>query len=139
MNGPRDALTTRARRSASRVAAAAAGGFGCTGVLAGAFAAHALKGRLEADALAIFETAARYQLAHALALLGAAWVAQQWPGRAATVSIACFCAGIVLFSGSLYALSLSGVHALGALTPLGGVMLVAGWLALAASAIGGAA
>ena len=122
---------------APRRIAVAAGAFGCTAVAAGAFGAHALKARLEPDALAIFDTAARYQLSHALALLGAAWVAQQWPGRAAWASAACLCVGIVLFSGSLYALSLSGVRALGAITPLGGVFLLLGWLLLAWAALRG--
>lgn len=110
---------------------AAAGVFGFTGVAAGAFGAHALKSRLDPEALAVFDTAARYHLLHALALLGAAWVAQQWPGRAARASSVLFGAGILVFSGSLYALSLSGVRGLGAITPVGGLLLLAGWLALA--------
>jgi len=111
--------------------------FGLTGVAAGAFGAHALKARLDPDALAVFETGARYQLIHALALLGAAWVAQQWPGRAARLSAMLFGAGIVLFSGSLYALALSGVRGLGAITPVGGVLLLLGWLAMALAALRG--
>lgn len=112
-------------------ALAAAAVFGLTGVAAGAFGAHALKARLDPDALAIFDTAARYQMLHALALLGSAWAAHQWPGRAARASALCFAAGIVLFSGSLYVLSLSGIRWLGAITPIGGLLLMVGWLALA--------
>jgi len=112
----------------------AAGAFGFTGVGAGAFGAHALKARLDPDALAVFETAARYQLVHALALLGCAWIAREWPGRAASASVACFTVGIVLFSGSLYALGLTGIRMLGAITPIGGVFLLLGWLAVAVAA-----
>jgi uncharacterized membrane protein YgdD (TMEM256/DUF423 family) len=120
-----------------RAAVVAGALFGLTGVAAGAFGAHALKARLDPDALAVFETGARYQLIHALALLGAAWVAQQWPGRAARLSAMLFGAGIVLFSGSLYALALSGVRGLGAITPVGGVLLLLGWLAMALAALRG--
>jgi len=121
---------------ASRGAAIAGALFGLTGVAAGAFGAHALRSRLDAGALAIFDTAVRYQLVHALALLGSAWAIQQWPGRSAKTSAVLFAAGIVLFSGSLYALTLSGVALLGALTPVGGVLLLLGWLALALAAFG---
>jgi uncharacterized membrane protein YgdD (TMEM256/DUF423 family) len=104
---------------------------GASGVAAGAFGAHALRERLEAPLLAVYETAARYQLLHALALLGAGWVAQRWPGRAARLAIVLLLVGVLLFSGSLYGLALSGEHRLGALTPLGGLCLLGGWLALA--------
>lgn len=113
-----------------RLAVLAASLAGFTGVAAGAFGAHALKARLDADALAVFDTAARYQLLHALALLGSGWTARHWPGRAASLSVACFAGGIVLFSGSLYALSLTGIRVLGAITPVGGLMLLLGWLLL---------
>jgi len=129
-NPPHPGAHARAAARAPGNALAAAGFFGLTGVAAGAFGAHALKTRLDADALAVFDTAARYQMLHALALLGSAWVAQQWPGRAARASIPLFSAGIVLFSGSLYALSLTGIRGLGAITPLGGLLFMAGWLAL---------
>jgi uncharacterized membrane protein YgdD (TMEM256/DUF423 family) len=115
---------------AARFAAGAGALFGFTGVAAGAFGAHALKSRLDPDALAVFDTAARYQMLHALALLACAWVLHELPGRAATASAICFGLGITVFSGSLYALSLGGARALGALTPLGGVLLLLGWLAL---------
>jgi uncharacterized membrane protein YgdD (TMEM256/DUF423 family) len=104
---------------------------GLIAVAAGAFGAHALKARLDPDLLAIFETAARYQMAHALALLGTAWASTRWPGRAITLAGACFVAGTVFFSGSLYALALTGTRWLGAITPVGGVLLLAGWLLLA--------
>ena len=108
-------------------------------VAAGAFGAHALKARLPADALAVFETAVRYHLVHALALFAVAWATTQWPGRAANVSGWLFIAGIVLFSGSLYLLVLTGQRSFGAITPLGGVSLLAGWLAFAWAAWRGGA
>jgi len=107
---------------------------GFAGVVAGAMGAHGLGARLSADQLAVFETAVRYHLVHALALFAAAWAVTQWPGPAARVSGWLFGAGIVLFSGSLYLLALTGRAAFGALAPLGGVSLLAGWLALAWSA-----
>lgn len=97
----------------------------------GAFAAHGLKARLGADLLATFETGARYQMYHALALLAVAWACSRWPGPFVTASGWLFVAGTLLFSGSLYALSLSGVRALGAVTPVGGLAFLAGWLCLA--------
>jgi uncharacterized membrane protein YgdD (TMEM256/DUF423 family) len=106
-------------------------------VAAGAFGAHALKARLPEDLLAVFETGARYQMFHALGLVAAAWASARYPGAAAASAGWLFAAGTVLFSGSLYALALSGVRALGAVTPLGGVAFIAGWLALAAAALRG--
>jgi uncharacterized membrane protein YgdD (TMEM256/DUF423 family) len=100
-------------------------------VAAGAFGAHALRGRLTPDLLEVFETAARYQMYHALALLAAAWVSQRWPGPASQAAGWLFLVGIVVFCGSLYLLSLTGLRWLGAITPLGGLALLAGWLALA--------
>lgn len=118
-------------RSASRRAALAGALFGFLGVAAGAFGAHALKSRLEPSALAVFDTAVRYHIVHALALFASSWVIEQWPGRIANASAIFFGLGIVFFSGSLYALSLSGVHLLGVLTPIGGLFQLLGWLALA--------
>jgi len=100
---------------------------------AGAFGAHALRARLPPDGLALFETAARYQMYHALGLLAAAWVASRWPGRLAYLAGWLFTAGTVLFSGSLYLLALTGAQWLGAITPLGGAALLTGWACLAAS------
>jgi len=127
-----------ATAGASRRAAAAGALFGFFGVAAGAFGAHALKAQLDPGALSVFDTAVRYHLVHALALFASAWVAREWPGRSASASAIFFGLGIVLFSGSLYALSLTGMHFLGALTPVGGVLLLLGWLALALAAYGGA-
>ncbi|HEX8751239.1 MAG TPA: DUF423 domain-containing protein [Nitrospira sp.] len=94
---------------------------------AGAFGAHSLKGILDAPMLTAFETAARYQMYHALGLCIVAWSIEHHPeGRFATVGWL-FTIGIVLFAGSLYSLSLSGVRWLGALTPLGGAAFIAGW------------
>jgi uncharacterized membrane protein YgdD (TMEM256/DUF423 family) len=101
---------------------------------AGAFGAHGLRHRLAPDSLAVFETAARYQLYHALALLAAAWAASRWPGVLPVWAGWCFLVGTVLFSGSLYGLSLTGTRWLGAITPLGGAAFLAGWLCLALSA-----
>lgn len=98
---------------------------------AGAFGAHALRARLAPEQLVIFETAARYQMYHALGLLVVAWAAAQRPSSFATTAGWLFIAGTILFSGSLYALPLSGVRALGALTPVGGLCFLAGWACLA--------
>jgi uncharacterized membrane protein YgdD (TMEM256/DUF423 family) len=109
---------------------------GALAVAAGAFGAHALKARLGADLLAVFETAARYQMFHALALLAAAWAASRWPGWRARVAGLCFAAGTLLFCGSLYALALGGARALGAVAPFGGALFIAGWLLLATAPLG---
>jgi uncharacterized membrane protein YgdD (TMEM256/DUF423 family) len=106
---------------------------GALGVAAGAFGAHALKARLAPDLLAVFDTAARYQMMHALALLAAAWAVTRWPGLAARVAGLCFAAGTLLFCGSLYLMVATGARALGAITPLGGVLFIAGWIALLAA------
>jgi uncharacterized membrane protein YgdD (TMEM256/DUF423 family) len=108
---------------------AAANGF--LAVAAGAFGAHGFQGRLDAHALGMFETGARYQMYHALAI-GLAAVAPR--NRLAQLACALFLAGVVLFSGSLYLLALTGVRALGFITPLGGIAFLAGWAALAWSA-----
>jgi uncharacterized membrane protein YgdD (TMEM256/DUF423 family) len=106
----------------------------CIAVGAGAFAAHALRGRISVEMLAVFEVAVRYQMYHALALIACAWAITKWPGQLVSISGWLFICGTLLFSGSLYALSLSGVRWLGAITPLGGIALLAGWLCLAAAA-----
>ena len=100
-------------------------------VAAGAFGAHTLAGVLTPDRLDVFETAARYQMYHALALLVVGWLAAQTPSRALQVAGWLFVFGTLLFSGSLYVLTLSGVRWLGAITPLGGLAFLGGWLALA--------
>jgi uncharacterized membrane protein YgdD (TMEM256/DUF423 family) len=96
-------------------------------VVAGAFGGHALKTRLSEDMRAIFEVAVRYQAYHALALFAVAWMSVQMPSRWVTYAGVSFIAGIFLFSGSLYILSLSGIRWLGAITPLGGLLFLAGW------------
>ena len=105
---------------------------GFVAVAAGAFGAHALRARLSPDLLAVFETGARYQMYHALGLVLLGVLAAS--GRPAPVSGWLMLAGILLFSGSLYALALSGVRWLGAITPLGGLAFLAGWACLAVSA-----
>lgn len=97
----------------------------------GAFGAHALKARLSPELLATFETGVRYQMAHALALLAVGWAHGRWPGAVLNAGGWLFVAGTVLFSGSLYVLSLSGQRCLGAITPLGGLAWLAAWLCLA--------
>jgi uncharacterized membrane protein YgdD (TMEM256/DUF423 family) len=110
----------------------AASGF--LAVAAGAFGAHALRARLSPDLLGVFETAARYQMYHALALMAVAWAVARWPGALPQWAGWLFIAGTVLFSGSLYALALSGVRWLGAITPLGGIAFLAGWICLGLAA-----
>ncbi|QVW23030.1 DUF423 domain-containing protein [Pseudomonas hormoni] len=108
--------------------------FGFTGVALGAFAAHGLKNRLTPEYLAIFHTGVTYQLVHTLALLGLALLATQIPGRLITWAGASFAIGIVLFSGSLYVLTLTGVSKLGIITPFGGLAFLVGWFCLGLAA-----
>ena len=98
---------------------------------AGAFAAHGLRERLDARALEVFETGARYQMYHAFAIVLAGVLATTGISRGGNTAGWIFQAGIVLFSGSLYVLALTGIKGLGAITPLGGLALIAGWLWLA--------
>ncbi|MDQ3224195.1 MAG: DUF423 domain-containing protein [Gemmatimonadota bacterium] len=102
-------------------------------VAAGAFGAHALRARLTPEHLAVFETAARYQMYHALAMLAVAWAVTRRPGLLPVWAGWLFVAGTVLFSGSLYLLALTGIRWFGAITPLGGVAFLAGWLCLGLS------
>jgi uncharacterized membrane protein YgdD (TMEM256/DUF423 family) len=106
--------------------------FAFLGVSLGAFAAHALEARLEPRALEVFETGARYQMIHALALLLTGLILARWPGGLGVVAGWAFVLGILIFSGSLYILALSGVRAWGAVTPLGGVAFLVGWILLSA-------
>ena len=108
--------------------------FGFTGVALGAFAAHGLKGRLTEQYLAIFHTGVTYQLVHTLALFGVALLATHLPGRLVTWAGVCFAVGIVLFSGSLYVLTMTGISKLGIVTPFGGLAFLAGWLCLGLAA-----
>jgi len=114
---------------------------GALAVAAGAFGAHALRAQLEPRLLEVFETAARYQMYHALAImLVGGWIAScgataSGQVRLVYVSGWAFVAGTCLFSGSLYAMAFSGIRALGAITPLGGVAFIVGWLLLAVAAL----
>ena len=105
---------------------------GALSVGLGAFGAHALESRVSADLLQTYETAVRYQFFHVFALVAVALAMIRWP-QSSLVPIAgwLFIAGILLFSGSLYVLVASGIRWLGAITPLGGVALIGGWLCLA--------
>lgn len=107
---------------------------GLAAVAAGAFGAHALRARLDADMLAIFETGVRYQMYHSLAILAASWAVAQWANGLALAAGWLFFAGIVIFSGSLYILSLTGIRWLGAITPIGGVAFLVGWVCLGLAA-----
>lgn len=107
---------------------------GGLGVAIGAFGAHGLRGRLSPEMLAVFETGVRYHMYHALAILMTAALLPRIDGRAVLIAGWSFMAGIVLFSGSLYALALSGVTTLGAITPIGGVAFLVGWISLAVAA-----
>lgn len=97
------------------------------GVALGAFGAHALREQLPADLLATYETGVRYHLVHALGLFVAAWLAGEDQGRAARLAGMLLVVGILLFSGSLYLLALTGIRTLGAVTPLGGIAWMAAW------------
>ncbi len=108
---------------------------GFISVAAGAFGAHALKERLEAGLLAVFETGSRYQMYHALALLATAWAASQSMSAVVRSAGWCFIGGTLLFSGSLYLLALTGTRWWGAITPIGGLLFLAGWLLLAWGAV----
>lgn len=107
------------------------------GVAAGAFAAHALRDRLSDAALSTFETAARYQVYHALALVLVSLLVMRGSAGLTDLAGGLFVAGIILFSGSLYLLALTDVKWLGAVAPLGGVCFLAGWALLLVSAIRG--
>ena len=100
-------------------------------VALGAFGAHVLRGRVTPELANVFETGARYHMYHALGLIGVAWMATRWPGAATNAAGWLFVAGTILFSGSLYVMTLTGQRWLGAITPLGGVAFILGWLALA--------
>ena len=105
------------------------------GVLLGAFGAHGLQNRVTSDMLAVYETGVRYHLVHALGLLAVAWAMSRWPNAWTGAAGWLFVAGIAVFSGSLYLLAVTGVRWLGAITPIGGLCLTAGWIALAVGAL----
>lgn len=123
-----------------RVFGVASGVLGFLAVALGAFGAHGLKGRLApladgAQRLEWWQTGAHYHLVHALAVALAAWLASREAGAAASVAGVAFIAGVVLFSGSLYVMTLTGIRGLGAVTPLGGVAFLVGWGAVVVAAL----
>ena len=110
---------------------------GFLGVALGAFGAHALRSRLSPEMLAVFETGVRYQMYHALAVIATGLIAARMGGWLIVTAGWLFTAGIVLFSGSLYLLAFTGMSALGAITPIGGVLLLLGWACLALAGAAG--
>lgn len=108
--------------------------YGFLAVAFGAFGSHALRARLSPDLLAIFRTGVEYHFYHALALLAVGVFALLRPSGLLSASGVCFALGVLVFSGSLYALALSGVRVLGAITPIGGLLFLAGWVLLAVAA-----
>lgn len=107
---------------------------GFIGVAAGAFGAHGLKGRLPPEMLSVFEVGVRYQMYHVFALITVAWMQSKWPSSLIITGGWFFVIGTILFSGSLYLMAVSGVKWLGAITPLGGFALLAGWICIAGAA-----
>jgi uncharacterized membrane protein YgdD (TMEM256/DUF423 family) len=103
---------------------------GFLGVALGAFGAHGLRARLGPEMLAVFETGVRYQMYHALGLIAVAWATTRWPENKLNGAGWAFIIGIVIFSGSLYLLSLTGVRWFGAITPIGGIAFLIGWAIL---------
>ncbi len=108
---------------------------GAVVVMAGAFGAHALEESLAPRLVAAFETGVRYQAWHTLALLAVLAWRSSLPLTGQRLAMGLWAAGIVLFSGSLYAMALTGIGGLGMITPVGGVLMIAGWLALAGAAL----
>ena len=104
---------------------------GALAVMLGAFGAHGLKDKLTTEMMAVYKTAVEYQFYHTLALLFVGVIALHYPTKQLTASGWLFTAGILIFSGSLYALSISGIKILGAITPIGGLCFIAGWVLLA--------
>lgn len=119
-------------RARAMLIAGAASGF--LTVAFGAFGAHGLKGRVGADLLAVFHTGVNYQGLHALALLACGLWALQRPARGVSVAAWAFLIGTIVFSGSLYLMTLTGVRWLGAITPIGGTAFLVGWASLAVAA-----
>ena len=120
----------------TRIFLAIASALGGISVVLGAFASHALKDKLSDRALEIWETGTKYQMYHALALILVALLISRFPDSILLVVAGyAFVAGVAIFSGSLYALSLSGIKWLGAITPLGGAAFIIGWACLAVAAL----
>ena len=111
--------------------------FAFLAVAAGAFGAHALKERLAAERLVQFELAARYQMYHALALIAAAWASEKFPGGASRASGWLFVIGILIFCGTVYGLAFGAPRWFGAITPIGGVCFLIGWILLVVAAVKG--
>jgi uncharacterized membrane protein YgdD (TMEM256/DUF423 family) len=110
--------------------------FGALAVALGAFGAHALESRLTASLLQTYETGVRYHFYHVIALVAVVFAINRWPNtNLPVISGWLFIVGILIFSGSLYILALTGIRWLGAITPIGGVAFVAGWLCLAVAAL----
>jgi len=108
--------------------------FGLLAVIAGTFAAHFLDKRLSSEMLPVFETGVRYHMYHALALLAVAGLSTQFNNAMPTTAGWCFAIGITIFSGSLYLLAITEIRWLGAITPIGGLAFLAGWVMLALAA-----
>ena len=121
--------------STSRALILAGGILGLMGVVAGAMGVHALRVVLDAKALSTFETGVRFQMYHALALLAVGTLAGRWKTGFVKLSGVLFTAGVVLFSGSLYILAITGIGVFGAIAPLGGLSLMAAWTSLIVGAI----
>ena len=111
------------------------GALGFTAVALGAFGAHGLRGRLSPEMMSVFQTGVQYHLTHALALVLVSAIMGRMSGWLIQTAGWCFTAGIVFFSGSLYLLAVTGVTILGAVTPIGGLLFLAGWACLAFAAI----
>jgi len=105
--------------------------FGFAAVACGAFGAHALKSTISSEMLSVFETGVRYQMYHAFALFIASWALQTRGSKKFEYAAWLFVIGVILFSGSLYVLAFTGVRIFGIVTPVGGLSLLAGWIALA--------
>jgi uncharacterized membrane protein YgdD (TMEM256/DUF423 family) len=104
-------------------------------VALGAFAAHGLRTRLSAEMVTIFEVGVRYHMYHALGLIAVSWACSRWPESGAQWAGWAFILGIVVFSGSLYLLSVTGMRWLGAITPIGGLAFLIGWVVLVWAAL----
>ena len=113
-----------------------AGALGASAVVTGAFGAHGLAGRLSEEMSAIYQTAVQYHIYHALAVLAVALASEKiWAGRWAAAACTAWTVGVAIFSGSLYLLALTQIRWLGAITPLGGVALIAGWIFVVPAAV----
>jgi len=130
-------MTASPSRSADRLLFSAAAAFGIAGVIGGAFGSHAMKKHLSPEMLAVYGTATQYLMYHVVAIFAAAWAWTRWQQRMFIVAGLFFIAGILLFSGSLYGLAVTGAGWLGAITPVGGLCLLVGWMLLARGAFRG--